>query len=98
MSQSPSFINAIKYMQSKGGVMIDHGYTHQYDTTDNPYDGVSGDDCEFFRFSLNSDETLNYVGPVTEDTTAWATARVTAALAQITRPGLAKPTMWTFPS
>lgn len=98
MSQSPGFINAIRYMQSRGGVMIVHGYTHQYDSTNNPYDGVSGDDCEFFRLTLNSDETLNYVGPVAEDTTAWATSRVTSALAQISRSGLAKPTMWTFPS
>ena len=29
-------------MQSKGGTIIEHGYTHQYSNVANPYDGVTG--------------------------------------------------------
>jgi uncharacterized protein YdaL len=39
-------VSAIKFMQSKGGVMMCHGYTHQYRSTANPYSGSTGDDCE----------------------------------------------------
>jgi len=94
-----SLINALKFMQSKGGTMIFHGWTHQYSNVANPYTGVTGDDCEFFRITQNADHTLNYVGPVTEDTSpVWATGRFNSAFTELAASGLRVPDTMTFPS
>ncbi len=98
LKDAPDMIDAIRYMQQRGGVMIEHGYTHQYSNVLNPYTGVSGDDCEFFRLTMNADFTLNYLGPVAEDSTAWATNRITSAAQEFATAGLAAPSMFTFPS
>ena len=98
LRDAPALVNAIRYMQQHGGVLIEHGYTHQYSNVANPYTGVTGDDCEFFRLTLNPDFTLNYLGPVPEDSAAWATNRVTAAAQEFAAAGLAAPGMFTFPS
>jgi uncharacterized protein YdaL len=95
---SPALVSEIRYMQAHGGVMIAHGYTHQYSNVANPYTGVTGDDCEFFRLTMNPDHTLNYVGPVPEDSTAWATNRITSAAQEFAAAGLAAPGIFTFPS
>lgn len=98
LKDAPAIISAFKYMQTKGGVMIDHGYSHQYSNTINPYTATSGDDAEFFRVTMNPDFTLNYVGPVAEDSTAWATSRINSAKAEFTAAGFPLPKIWTFPS
>jgi len=36
MSETPEFVAALKYMTSKGGQIILHGYTHQYRNVPNP--------------------------------------------------------------
>jgi uncharacterized protein YdaL len=94
----PAMVNAIKYMQSKGGVMMEHGYTHQYSNVKNPYTAVTGDDCEFFRLTMNADNTLNYLGPVAEDSTTWASNRVSSAAAEFAAAGFPAPRIFTFPS
>ena len=53
-------VSALKYMQSKGGTIIEHGYTHQYSNVANPYDGVTGDDAEFFRAQCATTQTPPY--------------------------------------
>jgi uncharacterized protein YdaL len=99
LRSQPALISALKYMQSKGGTMILHGWTHQYDAVANPYTGVTGDDCEFYRITQNADHSLNYQGPVVEDTSpAWATSRFNAAFAELTASGLTVPNLITFPS
>jgi len=94
----PAMISALKYLQSRGGTMILHGWTHQYSNILNPYTGVTGDDCEFYRITQNADHTLNYVGPVAEDSTAWATNRFSSAFAELAASGLTVPKIHTFPS
>lgn len=90
--------SAIRYMQSKGGVLIEHGYTHQYRDVANPYNAVSGDDFEFYRVTENPDHSLTYVGPVPEDTSpAWTDARITAANAEFAASGVSQPTIFEFP-
>ncbi len=49
LSEAPRVVEALKYAQSKGGVLIQHGTTHQLSSIENPYNGVTGDDYEFFR-------------------------------------------------
>jgi uncharacterized protein YdaL len=98
LQSKPAIVSMIKYMQSKGGVMMCHGYTHQYSNVPNPYSGASGDDCEFYRITMNSNNTLNFQGPVAEDSLAWAQARFTAAKQLYTAAGFAMPQLMTFPS
>jgi uncharacterized protein YdaL len=98
LKDSPGLVKALKYLQSRGGVMIEHGYTHQYSNIKNPYTGVTGDDCEFFRLTMNADYSLNYLGPVPEDSTTWATNRITSAAAELAAVGFKAPNFFTFPS
>jgi uncharacterized protein YdaL len=87
----------IKYMQSHGGTMVMHGFTHQYTNVPNPYTAVTGDDFEFFRVTENTDHTLNYVGPVSEDSTTWAGNRVDQSFNEFRRAKIAAPTIFEFP-
>jgi uncharacterized protein YdaL len=98
LQSQPALVSMIKYMQSKGGVMMCHGYTHQYDSTENPYSGATGDDCEFYRITMNSDYSLNFQGPVAEDSLSWAQARFSAARTLYQKAGFAMPPFITFPS
>lgn len=97
LAQKPQVVSALKYMLARGAVLMDHGYTHQYSNVANPYNGVTGDDFEFYRSHIDSANNVVYDGPVAEDSTLWAQARVTSALAAFTAAGLPKPTLWTTP-
>jgi uncharacterized protein YdaL len=98
LHSQPAMVSAIKYMQSLGGVMICHGYTHQYDGVVNPYTGATGDDCEFYRITMNADFSLNFQGPVSEDSLSWAQARFSAAQELYKNAGFSMPQFITFPS
>jgi uncharacterized protein YdaL len=97
LKDAPELVSALKYLQSKGGVMVEHGYTHQYSNVPNPYNGVSGDDFEFYRTVENADHTLWFQGPVKEDSTKWALGRVEDAGKEFTAAKLAIPTIFEFP-
>lgn len=98
LQSKPALVSMIKYMQSKGGIMMCHGYTHQYSNVANPYSGATGDDCEFYRITMNSDNSLNFQGPVAEDSLAWAQARFTSAQTLYKNAGFTMPAFMTFPS
>jgi uncharacterized protein YdaL len=87
----------VKYMQSHGGTAIMHGYTHQYSNVPNPYNGVTGDDFEFYRTIENPDHTLTFVGPVPEDSAQWATDRINASFREMRRAGISLPPIFEFP-
>jgi uncharacterized protein YdaL len=95
--QRPLVVSALKYMLAHGAVLMDHGYTHQYSNVANPYNGVTGDDFEFFRAHVDTANNVVYDGPVAEDSALWAQNRVTAALLQFTLAGLPAPKIWTTP-
>jgi uncharacterized protein YdaL len=98
MHTETAVVSAIKYMQERGGTMICHGYTHQYSNVDNPYTGVTGDDCEFYQLAA-SNGTLTYVGQLPPDTgSAWALGRFASYASEIAACGLAMPTLVTFPA
>lgn len=96
LSSEPALVDALKYMISKGGKIVLHGYTHQYDSTPNPYDGVTGDDFEFYRLQLDANGNTLYVGPVPGDSTRWAAGRVNDGLRELRRVGLTA-TAWETP-
>src|SRR5437764_9611710 len=84
-------------MQPHGGVMVDHGYTHQYSNVANPYTAVTGDDYEFYRVTENTDHTLNYVGPLPGDSSSWAAGRVKSALSEFSGAKLSRPAIFEPP-
>lgn len=111
LAQAPAVVSALKYMQSKGGTIIEHGYTHQYSNVDNPYDGVTADDAEFYRAQCSTTQNPPYTfdapcqntdwviwtGPLPGDSASWAAGRVQTGRALFTRAGLAAPTIWETP-
>lgn len=97
LRQRPEVVKALKYMQSKGGTLLMHGYTHQLNSDNNPYDGVSGNDFEFYRAHVDDQDRVIYDGPVKGDSAAWATSRILASKLEFARAGLSQPTIFEFP-
>ncbi|MBU2663900.1 polysaccharide deacetylase family protein [Actinoplanes bogorensis] len=93
----PKVVAALKYMQSKGGTLLMHGYTHQYGNVANPYDGVSANDFEFYMAHVDSANNVIYDGPVPGDSAAWTTSRVVASGLVFAAAGLGTPTIFEFP-
>ena len=88
LSKEPDFVEALRYMQAKGGQILLHGYTHQYNSAANPYTGVTGDDFEFYRATLNENQGVVFGGPVPEDSYRWVRSRVCAAQRELHQAGL----------
>ncbi len=97
LRDAPDLVAALSYLQQRGGVMIEHGFTHQYATVRNPYNAVSGDDFEFYRVVENADHTLNFVGPLPEDSEKWAHDRLSDADKEFKAAKLAVPKIFEFP-
>ncbi|MFC4067031.1 DUF2334 domain-containing protein [Actinoplanes subglobosus] len=97
LAKKPLVVAALKYMQAKGGTLLMHGYTHQYGSVANPYDGVSANDFEFFMAHVDANDRVIYDGPVKEDSVAWATARMVASGAVFAATGLGTPKIFEFP-
>jgi uncharacterized protein YdaL len=93
----PKVVSALKYMQSRGGTLLMHGYTHQYGSVKNPYDGQSANDFEFYRAHVDANDSVIYDGPVAEDSTTWMNGRMTSAANAFKTAGLAVPTIFEFP-
>jgi uncharacterized protein YdaL len=111
LAQAPAVVSALKYIQTKGGTLNQEGYTHQYSNLANPYNGVSGDDAEFFRAQCSTTQNPPYnfqspcqnadwviwTGPLPGDSSAAAAARVTAGQQLFTQAGLPVPSVWVTP-
>lgn len=57
---APDVVEALQYMQDRGGTLVQHGTTHQYGAADNPYSGRSSDDYEFYAYGCSATETPPY--------------------------------------
>ncbi|GII20975.1 hypothetical protein Pme01_05720 [Planosporangium mesophilum] len=97
LAQRPKVVSALRYMQSRGGTLLMHGYTHQYGNTANPYDGVSANDFEFYRAHVDAADNVVYDGPVAEDSTTWVNNRISAARTDFRLAGLSVPTVFEPP-
>ena len=95
--QAKGVVSALKYMQSKGGTLLMHGYTHQYSNIPNPYSGVSGDDFEFYRAHIDSNNFVVFDTPVAEDSMSWAQGRITKGIQEFTKAGFFAPTVFVPP-
>jgi uncharacterized protein YdaL len=97
LASQPAVVDALRYMQTKGGTLLMHGYTHQYSNIANPYSGVTGDDFEFYRAHIDAQNFVVLDGPVAEDSYAWATGRMNDSATAFTAAGLAVPSVFEFP-
>lgn len=97
LSDAPNFVKVVKYMLAHGGTMVDEGYTHQYKSKINPYDGVSGDDAEFFLTHVDAGNNVVWDGPPPEDSFSWAQGRIDSALAEFASVGIPAPKLWLTP-
>jgi len=97
LAQRPKVVSALKYMQARGGTILMHGYTHQLGSDNNPYDGVSGNDFEFYRAHVDATDHVIYDGPVIGDSATWAAGRINASKLEFARAGLAQPSIFEFP-
>lgn len=97
LAQTPAVVDALRYMVSKGGTLLQHGYTHQYGSQANPYNGASAEDFEFFMAHIDSSDAVILDGPVPEDSAAWAGERMDAAREAMREAGIASPQIFEFP-
>ena len=97
LSDRPAVVSALKYAAAHGGSMVLHGYTHQYAAKNNPTNGRSGEDAEFYLCHQNADGQLTLDGPVPEDSPTWVLDRLDQALAEVRKAGLPRPSMFEFP-
>jgi uncharacterized protein YdaL len=93
----PPVVSALKYMKTKGGTLLVHGYTHQFGNVANPYDGVSANDFEFYTAHVDAADSVIYDGPVAGDSTAWASGRMLSSALTFAAAGLGTPTTFEFP-
>jgi uncharacterized protein YdaL len=95
---TPDVVAALQYMQSKGGTLLMHGYTHQFSNLLNPYSGTSADDFEFYISHIDSgNNNVVYDGPVPGDSQAAALSRLQAGMSAFTLAGLKVPTIFEPP-
>ncbi|MGO9486745.1 MAG: DUF2334 domain-containing protein [Rhodomicrobium sp.] len=88
-SQATQLQTALNYALPKGGRILMHGYTHQYDNVKNAIDAVSADDYELWNIVTNT--------PVTEDTSsAYASGRLSSGLSELGTTTY-KPFAWEAP-
>ncbi|MDQ1288987.1 MAG: hypothetical protein QG622_2553, partial [Actinomycetota bacterium] len=110
LAQAPAVVAALTYLTTKGGTIIQHGYTHQYSTIKNPYNGVTGDDFEFYRSRCSATQNPPYQfgdcqqnswvileGSLPGDTQAKAKTTVATGRSRFTQAGLAAPTVFETP-
>ena len=98
LREAPDVVAALKYLLRKGGVLVGHGYTHQWDGGSNPYNGVTGDDVEFYRVTETQDGEVDQLGPLpSDDSAAWSENRIAAANREFVAAGLRPPRIFEFP-
>jgi uncharacterized protein YdaL len=93
----PGVVAAIRDLIGLGGTIVAHGFTHQYATIPNPYDGRSGSDYEFFRVDLDEKGQPRLLGPVPGDSRVWASGRIAAAAGEFAVAGLPRPVIFEVP-
>ena len=106
----PEVVDALKYMQDRGGMLIQHGTTHQFGTLDNPYSGRTGEDYEFYRFGCSATaqqpyefgdcENTSYIrqiGRVSEDDVDQHRTRIEQGRQVMIDAGLGEPEIFETP-
>lgn len=107
----PHVVDALKYMQERGGTLIQHGTSHQYGAAQNPYPGAtSGADYEFFRARCSAeqhdpknyeecgrDSWVQLTGPVSKDAVEDHAERIVYGRQIMQGAGLGDPEIFEVP-
>lgn len=106
----PQVVEALKYMQARGGTLIQHGSSHQYGAIKNPYNGATGADYEFYRAGCSATQQapfewedcvqtswIRLTGPVSQDAVEDHAARLEAGREVMIDAGLGDPTIFEVP-
>lgn len=106
LRDSPKVVEALLYMQERGGTLIQHGTAHQYGAVDNPYSGRSGEDYEFYMHGCSAtpnppydwddchqDSWIRPVGPVPRDRVEDHAARLAQGRMIMEEAGLGTPSI-----
>jgi uncharacterized protein YdaL len=98
-SNSSAWLQLLRIPGMKGRI-FQHGYTHQYETLNNPF-GETGDDFEFWQAADNGNGGFTYIGPIPGQTAASALQRVTTGRSTLSSLGTLftslKPVGWVTP-
>lgn len=107
---SPRVVEALTYMQERGGTLVQHGTTHQYGAGDNPYSGRSGEDYEFYGYGCSRvaappfewepcamDSWVRKSGPVARDSVSDHRARIEQGRQIMIDAGLGEPGVFVTP-
>ncbi len=97
LSERPALVAALRHAISHGGSLVMHGYTHQYASANNPHNGRSAEDAEFYLTHHDEKQQTHLDGPVPEDSEAWALNRIDQGLEEFRSAGLQKPQTFEFP-
>jgi uncharacterized protein YdaL len=97
LEDAPELVDALRYAVARGGSLLMHGYTHQRAAERNPYSGVSAADFEFFRAHVDAANNVVLDGPVAEDSSDWAKARIDEGLRAFDEVGLPRPRIFEYP-
>ncbi len=95
-ADSRQLVDALHYMEDKGGRIFLHGYTHQHGENANPWTEVTADDFEFYLVEEDAEDNLLFLGPVPEDSKQWVRQRIRLAKSELRAAGLS-PTGWVTP-
>jgi uncharacterized protein YdaL len=96
LSQAGPLREALREAVGRGGQIVAHGYTHQWDVSPNPYTGASGDDFEFMRVQLDAARAFVEFEAVPGDSYKWAQGRARAAVREFRKAGFSV-TAWSTP-
>ena len=110
LQDRPRVVDALKYMQERGGTLIQHGTTHQYGAMDNPYSGRTGEDYEFYRYGCSTtaqepyefekcenDSYIRQIARVAEDDVDQHVARLKHGRQIMIDAGLGEPKIFETP-
>ncbi|MFI0802371.1 Uncharacterized protein YdaL [Amycolatopsis lurida] len=94
---SPALVDALHHAIRRGGTMIMHGYSHQFEEMANPYGGASSADYEFYTAIVDQNNHVVETGPVPGDSAEWFRGRIATGLGEFRRVGLPEPEVFEFP-
>jgi uncharacterized protein YdaL len=110
LTDRPEVVEALRYMRARGGSFVQHGTTHQYGALDNPYDGASAADFEFYRAVCSAteeeppvpepcrqDSWIQLVGAVGPDSVPEHLERLKAGRQVLVDAGLGAPSVFEVP-
>ncbi len=93
----PKLLEVLRRAVENDGTLILHGVTHQVDGLDNPYNGETAADYEFFQAIVDEQDYVRLVGPVPGSTYESTKALLERGIAEFVAAGLPRPQIITPP-